>query len=118
MGAHAKSISKRKNRRNRKKLTSWYNIHPTTKKGIELIGGTYILTGIEPQDTQFGGMKIVTIADKNNPSKIYRVMMTTQDLDYAVELFVYSGDACFTFQPSERNPSKYAEVCKISKGGK
>ena len=101
-----------------KKLGNWYNKHPKRINGIDLCGKILVLTEKAPEDTNFGGMKMVTIAEKGNITKEYRVMMTEQDVDLAVELYTVSGDGAFAFQPSEKNPEKYASVCKISKGAK
>lgn len=94
-------------------MAEWFNSYPTKTNSIDLVGIELTLTSNPPEDTSFGGMKMVILAAKNDRKKRFKVMMTDQDLSKAVELYVYSGDACFTFQPSEKNPTKYAEVCKV-----
>jgi len=97
-------------------MPSWYNTHPKRINAIELCNKELVLTSEPPMPTSFGGMKTLVVALKSDKSKTFKVMMTDQDVSKAVELFVYSGDGAFTFQPSEKNPDKYASVAKIVRG--
>lgn len=98
-------------------MSNWYNEYPKRKNAIELCNKILVLTSDPPEDTNYGGMKTVIVKDKKTNKK-YKIMVTEQDLSEAIQLYVYSGDAAFTFQPSEKNPEKYASVAPIPKEGK
>lgn len=93
---------------------NWYNTYPKRVNGLDLVGKKLGLTSKPPEDTSFGGMKVVVVKDLAS-SKEYSVMMTERDIGEAVDLFVFSGSACFTFQPDENLPDKYAQVTSIKK---
>lgn len=93
-------------------MSSWYHQYPKTKRSDDLIGTPLMLLAeYPPQDTQFGGMKTLILELKGDNTKRFRVMMTTQDIDKAVELYVNNG--VFTF--AKPKDTKHAFVVEYAK---
>jgi len=90
-------------------MSSWYNTYPKPKISIDLIGlPLVLLDNRPPEDTQFGGMKMLIVQEKDRTDHIFKVMVTEQNIAAAVDLYVMKG--CFTFRRSM--DQRYGEVCE------
>lgn len=90
-------------------MPSWYSHYPKKTNGLDLIGKQLELTDIEPQSTNFGGMKSVVVREKGKTAT-HSVFMTETDLGNAAECMTMQGFFVF-LKPSA--DEKYAKVSEL-----
>ena len=75
-----------------------------------MIGKVLVLTEIPPEETKWHGMKALTCHIKGNVSKVFKVLVTNEDIDNAV--YTYCKTGSFTFEKDKDN-DEYAVIAEV-----
>lgn len=93
-------------------MSTWYHKFPKRATAADLLNKALVLLDeIPPEETRFGGMRILTVAVKGKAYERYRLMMTEREIGQAVQHYIDEGQ--FSVVPTEEG---YVQVVEAPKG--